>query len=169
MRSLLVGSENPVSKEIYEKTNKEVERRANIIRVGIVDMSIPGLLLANAVFSYIKYFRDGLGNESFMLAFPIWLPFDWRDPYKYLLAFVLQSCSHYLLLRVVIVNLNYLMAVCEFFIAFTKDIKYEVNEIGECIRDSERQHEVKRKLCDFIELHGFTKEFVLHAKLHRCE
>lgn len=163
MRSLLVGIENPVSKEIYEKTNKEVERRAKYIHMGIVDMSIPGLLLANAIFSYIKYFRDGSGDESFMLAFPIWLPFDWKDPYKYLLAFVIQSCSHYLLLRVVTVNLNYLMAVCEFFIAFTEDIKNEVKEIGECIRENERQHEVKKKLCDFIELHGFTKEFVFNC------
>lgn len=72
----------------------------------------------------------------------------------YALAFTIQSGSHYFILRVVTVNLSYLMGVCEFFIAFTKDIEHIVNEIDECIQDKHRHHEMKKKFGEFIQMLG---------------
>ena len=67
-----VGIENPVSKKIYEEVNEKVENRTKWMYLAIVQASIPGLLLSNFMVSFYIYFTSDLGNESFMLPFPVW-------------------------------------------------------------------------------------------------
>lgn len=64
--------DDPVSKKIYEEVHEKVENRTKWIYLAVVQASIPGLLLSNAVISYIRYFTTNSGNDSFVLPFPIW-------------------------------------------------------------------------------------------------
>lgn len=75
-----------------------------------------------------------------------------------MIAFTIQSVSHYFVLQAVIVNLCFLMGVCEFLIAFTRDMEIELDTINECNKDEDTEEEVKTRLSEFIRLHGGTKE-----------
>ena len=52
------------------------------------------------------------------------------------------------------------MGVCEFLMAFTRDMEAELVAINECNKTENGEEEVERRLDDFIKLHGETKEYV---------
>lgn len=89
------------------------------------------------------------------------IPFDWKNPIGYIIAFVIQSGSHYFVLQAVIVNLCYFMGVCEFLMAFTRDMDAELVAINECNKTENSEKEVDKRLGDFVKLHGETKEYVI--------
>lgn len=97
-------------------------------------------------------------KKHYIFLFVLRMPFDWHNPGGYLIAFSIQCVSHYFLLQAVIVNLCFLMGVCEFFIAFTRDMEVELNAINECNKERNNGEEIKKRLCTFIELHGNIKE-----------
>lgn len=70
------------------------------------------------------------------------------------------TVSHYFVLQSVIINLCYFMGVCEFMMAFTRDMEQELNAINECNKDEDSECEVKKRMGDFIQLHADIKEFV---------
>lgn len=52
------------------------------------------------------------------------------------------------------------MGVCEFLMAFTRDMEAELVTINECTKTGNSEKEVDKRLGDFIKLHGETKEYV---------
>ena len=53
------------------------------------------------------------------------------------------------------------MGVCEFLMAFTRDMEAELVAINECNKTENGEKEVEKRLGDFIKLHGETKEYVI--------
>lgn len=92
------------------------------------------------------------------------IPFNWKNPIGYVIAFFIQSGSHYFVLQAVIVNLCYFMGVCEFLMAFTKDMEAELVAINECNKTENCEKEVEKRLGDFIKLHSETKEYINISK-----
>lgn len=71
--NLFIGSsKHQASKALFEKTCQEVEKWSEIIFFMMMRLSLPCIMLPVCIGSFFVYFTTNLGNESFILAIPMW-------------------------------------------------------------------------------------------------
>lgn len=90
------------------------------------------------------------------------LPFNWKTPSGYLIAFLLQAVSIFCVAQTCACNLNLLFGSCEMLISFTKDIKEQLEYLSFLCANNqseEQQTELKQKLSEFIQFHSTAKGF----------
>lgn len=68
----LLGLEYPISKAIYEETNRQVEKWNEIINFIMAKMTPIVLVWPSFILSFFRYFTTDLGNGAFELMLPIW-------------------------------------------------------------------------------------------------
>lgn len=68
----VLGSENPSSKQIYEKMIEKIEKRTEILHFALINVSLPGILLPNLIVSFFIYFTTNFSNDAFRLTYPTW-------------------------------------------------------------------------------------------------
>lgn len=71
MRNVL-GSKNPASEAIYEKTNQIVEKYSEIGIFALKNVIAPSFIHPKAIVSFFIYFYTDLGNDAFNLPIPMW-------------------------------------------------------------------------------------------------
>lgn len=67
--SMITG---PQWKKTACKSNLIAEKWSKIAYFFLVRVSLPGLLMPEALFSFYQYFTTDLGNEAFELSLPMW-------------------------------------------------------------------------------------------------
>lgn len=72
MMTFFPGSENPISRVLYEVMNQKIEKRTKITWFSFIKLSLPGIMLPNFISSYVRYYIAGSGRDHFSLAFPVW-------------------------------------------------------------------------------------------------
>ena len=66
------GMENPLCKVIYEKANEKIEKLSEIIYFAGVKVSPASTVVPYACVSYFLYFTSDLGEDAFIVPFPMW-------------------------------------------------------------------------------------------------
>lgn len=95
--------------------------------------------------------------EKFFVFFPLRLPFNWRLPSTYMIAFILQFASFFCIVQTCAANLGLLFGSCEILISFTDDLNQQLNDFA----TAKQKPQLKMKLAEFIEFHSTTKELSL--------
>ncbi|XP_055297011.1 putative odorant receptor 71a [Sitodiplosis mosellana] len=150
--------EDPKSAAIYANVNEKVETWTEITYFALVKLSIPGIMLPKFIISFYLYFSTTLGEDTFSLPFPMWLPFDWKTPHGYLIAYAIQYAAVYYVFHAAVCHLGFLIGSCEILMAFAMDLKQEFNTLVE--KPDENQTELKKKLSKFIQFHCSAKQLV---------
>lgn len=52
--------------------NRLVEKMSKAIHFAVIKLGVPAFILPKAIFSYFIYFTTDIGNEAFVLPFPMW-------------------------------------------------------------------------------------------------
>lgn len=86
------------------------------------------------------------------------LPFDWRQPSTYLIAFLLQFASIFCIVQSCTCNLSLLFGSCQVLISFTRDLLEQLNILSEIIHRERNRMELNVKLSEFIQFHSTAKE-----------
>lgn len=86
------------------------------------------------------------------------IPFDWRNPLGYLFAAILLSPSIFYCPIVVFCDLFLAFGVCCHLIAFTHDIKSEIEEFHDQSKIDMNKSEFIKIFRDIVELHSTTKQ-----------
>lgn len=69
---LIAGLSNPISEELFCKTNHQVEKCSEFIYFIVFKVSPPAYVLPKAFFSLFLYFTTDMGQDAFMLPLPTW-------------------------------------------------------------------------------------------------
>lgn len=60
---------NPISKALYEGTNKFVEKLHRVIFFGFIKITFPCITIPFVVYSYFLYFTTDSAEDSFIVPF----------------------------------------------------------------------------------------------------
>lgn len=154
----IFGLEYPVSKAIYEESNRFTEKSTEIINLISIKIFYPMAMMTMLVVNDYIYFTTNV----FRLPFPYWyamhafelnailtenccvfvmhlnsrFPFDWGNPHGYLMAFILIYITQLNWIFFVRCSLCFGIGVYMFIIALTKDITADL----EFLRDITISH-----------------------------
>ncbi|XP_031636515.1 odorant receptor coreceptor-like [Contarinia nasturtii] len=81
----------------YEKVNLKVEKWSRISYVAFMHVTYPVVFIPKLLLSFYIYFTDR-ESEAFFLNYPMWMPFDWKTPYGYLITLCVQVPTWFFLL-----------------------------------------------------------------------
>ncbi|XP_031634447.1 uncharacterized protein LOC116347847 [Contarinia nasturtii] len=81
---------NPSSKTMFEKVNEKHETFATLV-IKSGNFTVLSALVPNLMIMLYRNFTRELHSEDYILPHPVWLPFYWRAPAGYLLAWLIQS------------------------------------------------------------------------------
>lgn len=65
------GSVDSNSKAMYIEMIEKIERLSQLIHIGVIKLSIPGVIVPALLITFINFFVYDFGNESFFLPFPV--------------------------------------------------------------------------------------------------
>lgn len=85
------------------------------------------------------------------------LPFEWKNPSTFLIAYFIQFPTVYYLILTAGCSLNVLIVSCIILIAFVKDIKNDLEYLKENKLDETK---LLKKLIEFIDFHAKIKQLV---------
>lgn len=72
MKIYILGSKNPPSKVLYDKTNGKIEKWSKILYFLMVKLTPMSWLLPKVIISLFLYFTTDLGNDALELPSPMW-------------------------------------------------------------------------------------------------
>lgn len=71
MLKIILELNYPKSKEIYDQTNRQIEKWSEFAKNSIIVIPLC-IIVPQFTISYFKYFTTNLGNEAFQLVVPMW-------------------------------------------------------------------------------------------------
>lgn len=86
------------------------------------------------------------------------LPFEWRTPIGYLIAFSIQFASFYCILLSADCFMGFLIGSCETLLTLTEDVKTELSALDDANKSGENAANLKQQMCDFVDLHSNTRQ-----------
>lgn len=162
---------------MYEKTNQVVENWCKRIIALFEKIILPLLILPIAMLSYCTYFTTDLGAASFLLPFPVWwgcwqqlflftltnwtefrVPFDWKNPIGYFIAFILQAVCAALLIDDASFCMSFTISTFLFGITVAKDVKRNLKKINKSAKTKEHRSLIMGQLTELLDLFSSLKQ-----------
>lgn len=95
------------------------------------------------------------------------MPFNWKSPLGYLVAYSIEFTSAFFLLRVFACTLGFFTASCEILIGFAEDIKQQIHGLNQINDIRKAQAEFLEKFHEFIQLDSSAKQFSANYWIRR--
>lgn len=87
------------------------------------------------------------------------LPFNWKTPFGYLVAFVSQYLGSTFVLTIFTVVMNLVYETCWFFITVARDIRKELTEFNADVRTShENPEKMTKRFVELIQIFSDAKQ-----------
>lgn len=181
---MLEGLKYPASKELFENTNRIVEKVSELLFVIIAKVSPLLSCLPKFFVCFFVYFSAGLESDPFEMPFPTWyvdfydqvfswnfyfnflamfhrLPYKLNSPFRFLFAITFQYMSVAYLLYIIACVLSLAIGAFIFAIASTKEINRELYEFDKVV-NAQRTPEIRLYLLSqftvFINAHSTVKQ-----------
>lgn len=182
---LLLGLKYPVSKELFEKTNYQIETMSKVAFFVMVKLSVPGFILPKAFVSYFKYLTTDLGPNAFDLSIPAWYdvfswikcfekkrnfvlkefvsffhfryPFDWKNPIRYLFAVALQLVQTFNALHYVACFLTFAIGSAIISLSVAKEIKGDLILIDQRAKSGQSKQQMVEHFGEIIRFTNLRK------------
>lgn len=68
----IAGLQNPTSKTIYNEIDEKLRKWFRFLNIAMVEVTPIAVTVPMFTAGYFAYFFTDLGNEAFVLPFPIW-------------------------------------------------------------------------------------------------
>lgn len=149
-----LGLSNPISKLIYEKVNKKVEKHTGILHFALLKVTVLATMMPSFILSYLVYFTTNSGSDAFQLAFPMWFPFNWQTPVGYLIAFGNEFIAFSCICFGSDCFMGLLISATEMLMSISIDLKEELNTLNERFKVNTNPMELKNAVCEFIQFHS---------------
>lgn len=107
---------------------------------------------------YMFFLYETVIDWLFILIFMNRLPFDWKHPISYLVAFIIVFVCAFCILMICLSILTYAVSACCMLLAFIKDLKQEVNSINVIGKGESSHFKLKEKIFEIVEFHATVKE-----------
>lgn len=167
--------------------NANIEKFSQIGHFAMVKLSCPGIMMPFLLVTVGSYFTSGMEIDSFQLPFPelyvsiivtdiVWkqwkkivqftknfflhlrLPFNWRTPFGYLIAFLCEFASAYATCLYSGALGNLLVSSCYVEICIVKDITIDLIAMNRCEKFEGNQMEIRMRFCDVVQLYSDAKQ-----------
>lgn len=86
------------------------------------------------------------------------IPFNWKTPIGYLIAFLIQACFFEAMLQAACCALGMLIGFFLFMKAFGESLQRKIYNINQNYKFDKNVEEITFEICDFIRLHSDAKE-----------
>lgn len=93
------------------------------------------------------------------------LPFDWKTPHGYALAFLYESITDYIVSLTYIPLITVLIGSCWFFIAFVKDITNDLFILDKNEIAKRNDVELTQSFCKIVKFYSDANELSFFIKL----
>lgn len=108
--------------------------------------------------SILMYLITEFKNDGLELPFPCWFPFNWKNPFGYLVACALQ----YILIRYLFI----FVVFCVYFeigfyfllVSIADDIKRCIKSLNQNAKSKRKRLKLSKEFGDFIQFHSHTKQ-----------
>lgn len=86
------------------------------------------------------------------------IPWDWREPFGYVLEFIAQAIEAYFTLYCVPPVIAFMIGSCWLFCAFIEDITSELHVLSTKSKPNGSHNKMKTEFCNIIQLHSDVKQ-----------
>lgn len=90
------------------------------------------------------------------------MPFDWKTPLGYLIAYLSGIPVIYYIIRFSTCTMTFPAASCGIMIAFSKDIRAELAAINQQSKNRENDAKVMKKVCEIVGFHSVARQLSCH-------
>lgn len=181
--AILLGLKDPEAPSaMYQKTKQLVEKLEKISFTLLVILSPICFEFPKAIFCYWDYFTSESGNAAFALPFEMWLvfsqfvlkiggdfvyicvylirrlPFDWRNPYGYLAAVLIQYVVGLYLFLFATCVLPTTLGAYMLARTFAKDLMICINSINDRVNINGNKVEIIKQYSKMLKIHSFLLE-----------
>lgn len=140
---------------VYQNANENIERISELFANSIFVMAILIVLLP-LIYTTINYYFLDSGAESFLLFFPAWLPFEWKAPFGYLVAWFAQLAATVAIANFGIGFFNIVFASSWLFIVIAEDLTSDMNAFNNTI-ESLRRTELMIRFYNIVKSYSVAK------------
>lgn len=166
---------SPIAKFKYCNLKQKIELFSEIYYIGVVKLSMSGVVLPSVVSSFINYFIYNMGEDSFFLSYPIVyvqfitdelsnfviqigsklfycrLPFNWRTPHGYLIALIFESIASFTVGSFVVPPICFFIGSCFLITSFVNDITVKIAHLHVNKRSEGRNQRIEEDLINIID------------------
>lgn len=168
---------------MYVKTTERIERMFRSLDIFLVKLSFVGVLIPPLLNTAVNYFVYDMGDESFLMPRPMmceekkrfyfidwnvnqklifasfWrLPFNWKTPVGYLVAWIFQSIGFFYTLYQSPSWIGMYFGSCWLFVSFAKDIANDFPQLNATKAERRSYCELKGRFCRIVQFHSDMKE-----------
>lgn len=116
-------------------------------------------VLSRAIFSIILIWMFEAVIQKHLPFPPLTrLPFNWRTPFGYLIAFSIQYVTVHNMAQIFACYVNFFFGLYQMLMSLVEDIKSELTILCEPADTNNHPIDVKQKLSEFIEFHSEVKQ-----------
>lgn len=182
------GVHNSVSRYVYNELTAKIERMFRVLDIYLVKMSLFGVTVPPLLNSAANYYVYDLKDESFLMPRPMmcvgnylefqWkkyrpdryltlmsffsflkrLPFDWKTPSGYLVAWIFQFVGYFCTIFYGPAFIGLYLGSCWLFVAFAKDLANDLRQSNGNKISRREYRELKAKFCRTVHLYAKLKQ-----------
>ncbi|XP_055306350.1 odorant receptor 94a-like [Sitodiplosis mosellana] len=147
------------ARDIYNHVIERTEKWSKRFHLIFVKISLPGLVGPNFLITLFLCLTSDSGPDAFILPFPVLLPFDWRTPIGYLIAYLGQFGTFFGILTLCCPAVCLYVGFCWLSMSFVRDIEQELSQLNESNNKESLSH-FHQRLKKIIQFHTDAKELV---------
>lgn len=183
---------SPERRTYYLKLNATIEKISQILHFGFVFITDIAVVAPFLIITIVNYTIYDQGDESFFLPFPTMyvfpcmystcyhaletisiffhhfhstnqsLPWNWEQPFGYVLALIIQAISTHCSLYCVTPVIAFMIGSCWLFGAFIEDIIRELDGLNDQIKSKKKPKNARNKMnkhfCKIVQLYSDVKQ-----------
>lgn len=86
------------------------------------------------------------------------MPFDWKTPFGYLVAFIIETTGGYCISYTITCYISFLLASCWMLMFNVNEIRYDLNSINESVKNEDNPSKSIDRFKEFIDFHVKMKQ-----------
>lgn len=152
---------------LYSELNDKIERITRIIDFVLAKLSTIGAVLPSAAVTLINHFIHD--DELYQLPFPVMLPFDWKNPFGYVMALVFVGVTAYCVFFSAVPTLGIAIGSSILANSAIDVAASDVNKLNEMTNQGKRNHsDMLKHFCSIVEDISDIRELsrnTIHSKV----
>lgn len=146
------------SRSIFTKTVR-FERKLNEITFFVIVKVTPALgALPWITYICFTYFTSDLGNATFETPFPMWNPFDWKNPVGFSIVITVQYMIFSYIFFISACHFNTALGSHAYSMSASKCIKQNFFAIDQSVKVKAEQKQILGQFIEFIGFHSGVKQ-----------
>lgn len=144
---------------------EHIERFSKLVHFFIVKWPTTSTIISPLLITFVNYFVNGMGDESFHFDGTLWFPFDANEPLGFFVALLLQAVSVLAIANCVSPIISTYVGSCSSIMTFLKDIARDISHLKKRKILNMDKPKLTERFCNFVQFHADVEELSGHSIL----